>query len=415
MRRPASSAARAARSSPSASGSTPRRASSGSSASTWSGSKTTTSPNVRGSTKSSCSLGGPASDRATWVCVGRGAPVGGEQQLTAHAQVDHHGVAACPAGTAGTCRGGRRRSSSHRSGRRSPRWPRSAAPCALGRPRPGRCAGRRPGRRVRAGPSRPRAAPASAAGRSSSRPRSRPRRRPARRPSWSGPCPRRAPRRRRMTAAKNRLAWSGPSAAGRVHRRRAAGHRRPAPAGATCGPAGRDGPPSPPGARPDQPLDEVVGRRRAAVDVHGTEHGLQRVGQDRRLLAAAGSVLTAGRGAGKSPSPRSLGHGRQRQRVDHALAHTGQVTLGQIGEAAERQIGDDPAEHGIAEELEALVAQRPRVFGAPRPMSHRPGQQLGVGELVPDALGEGPLVTLLDRRQLDQVGRQAAPRVRSWT
>ena len=78
---------------PSASGSMPRWASSGSSTSTWSGSNTTTSPNVRGSTNRSSSAGVAVEVSTTWVCGGRCAPAGATQQLAAHAQVDHQRVA----------------------------------------------------------------------------------------------------------------------------------------------------------------------------------------------------------------------------------------------------------------------------------------------------------------------------------
>ena len=62
--------------------------------------------------------------------------------------------------------------------------------------------------------------------------------------------------------------------------------------------------------------------------------------------------------------------------VDDALAEIGQRTLGLIGEAAVDDVGDDPAEHGVAEELEPLVAVGVGRLGHPRPVAHRAPEQL---------------------------------------
>ena len=50
-------------------------------------------------------------------------------------------------------------------------------------------------------------------------------------------------------------------------------------------------------------------------------------------------------------------------------------------------VGDDPAEHGVAEELEPLVAVGARRLGAPRAMGHRPAQQATSSKRA-DAVGE---------------------------
>ena len=74
--------------------------------------------------------------------------------------------------------------------------------------------------------------------------------------------------------------------------------------------------------------------------------------------------------------------------VDDPLAHAGERSLGQLAEAPVGQVGDDPAEDGVAEELEPLVADGAGVLGAPRAVGHRASEQARVVELVPDPLGE---------------------------
>ena len=136
--------------------------------------------------------------------------------------------------------------------------------------------------------------------------------------------------------------------------------------------------------RTDQALDDVVGDRRPAVDVHGPEDGLEGVGEDRRLLPAAGGVLAPPEQEERA-EVELLGHVGEGQRVDDALADAGQRALREVGEPAEGEVGDDPAEDRVTEELEPLVADRAGVLGAPRAMGHRALEQLRVGELVPDA------------------------------
>jgi len=50
--------------------------------------------------------------------------------------------------------------------------------------------------------------------------------------------------------------------------------------------------------------------------------------------------------------------------------------------AAIGQLGDDPAEHCVTEELEPLVARLVADLGAPAAMGERAAQQRGIGELV---------------------------------
>ena len=87
------------------------------------------------------------------------------------------------------------------------------------------------------------------------------------------------------------------------------------------------------------------------------------------------------------PEIEVLGDFGQRDRIDHALAQVGQLALGHVV-AVVHHVGDRPAEHGIAEELEPLVADRAGSLGTPRPMGERTTQQRFIGEVVADAIGQ---------------------------
>jgi hypothetical protein len=50
-------------------------------------------------------------------------------------------------------------------------------------------------------------------------------------------------------------------------------------------------------------------------------------------------------------------------------------------------VGDDDAEHGVAQELEALVGGVTRVLRAPRPVHERRREEVG-WEVEPEALDE---------------------------
>ena len=138
--------------------------------------------------------------------------------------------------------------------------------------------------------------------------------------------------------------------------------------------------------RHHQPLDHAVRSLGAAVEVHRAEHRLEGIGQDRRLVGAAGSSLTASE-QDVRPEIEVLGDLGQRDRVDHALAQVGQLALGHVV-AVVHHVGDRPAEHGVAEELQPLVADRTGGLGTPRTMGERTTQQGLVGEPMADAIGQ---------------------------
>ena len=274
---------------PSVIGSTPSRARSGISTATLRGSKTTTSPNVRGSTNRSSRArharqpGGDVGVRRARLVDRR------DEHLPAHPQVDHDVVARVERRAAGTCRAAGCRRWSCRSARRSiacrdvRRTVRSRPTSTCSMRRPTRCDvqpttdgldlgqlghDRRAGVAVSASAVEQRRAP--------------PTRPPARRSSSTGRCPRPGPGRR--PARWPRTSWRG-----RVRSRAA---RTPA--------RRRTGAPSAPAARVlkssrssccaaaasglgEQPLDQLARGDHATVDVHRADHRLERVAEDRRL------------------------------------------------------------------------------------------------------------------------------------
>src|SRR5215207_3213264 len=319
VRRPASTACSVIGSRPSRSGSMPIFASSGSSTSTWSGSNTTTSPNVRGSTNHSSSGGDPDRRSTTCVCGGRSEPTGASSSWPL--------IRKCTI------------SSSPVSSGRSRYLPRRSAARILAPVRPSVTCCLDVRRTVRS--------------------------RPTSTASMTRPITRSANPRRTVSTSGSSGTGGVELGAG-VGRRGLLGRLLRTPGALTDhGAVDDDGGEEQLGVvgafgacdvlrgraavdgdlllqprlvveviqvgrrlgevRPDQALDEVVGRRRATVDVHRPDDGLQRVGEDRGLLAAASGVLTAPEQEERA-EVELLGHVGQRQGVDHPLAHAGQGT-----------------------------------------------------------------------------------------
>ena len=107
----------------------------------------------------------------------------------------------------------------------------------------------------------------------------------------------------------------------------------------------------------------TTGRRpvEAAAEVDGADHGLDGVGEDRGLVAAAGGLLAAAEldVLAEADAAADLG---QRAGVDDRGAQLGQPALGEVGVGAVERLGDDDAEHGVAEELQPLVGRQAAVL-----------------------------------------------------
>jgi hypothetical protein len=137
----------------------------------------------------------------------------------------------------------------------------------------------------------------------------------------------------------------------------------------------------------EQPAHQRLGRFHSPIQIHGAEDGLERVGEDGRLLPPAGRILTL---AEQQPLPQSdgLGHIGQRGGVDHAFAQVGELALGQFVVAQIGDLGHDPPEHGITEELEPFVGWLAAHLGAPRPMGEGAAQQARIVELIAEPAAE---------------------------
>jgi hypothetical protein len=125
----------------------------------------------------------------------------------------------------------------------------------------------------------------------------------------------------------------------------------------------------------------------SALEVHRAEYGLERVGEDRRLLPAAG------RGFALAEEQRltQLETGsdlRQGGGAHDRGSDLGQLTFGQLGELVVDEVGDDEAENGVAQEFETLVGLVAGVLGTPRAVRERAGEVGFVGERPAEAFVE---------------------------
>ena len=104
-------------------------------------------------------------------------------------------------------------------------------------------------------------------------------------------------------------------------------------------------------------------------------HGLERVGEDRGLVPAAGALLALAE-PDVVAQAQPAGDAGQRAHVHHRGAQLGQLPFGQIGIFAEERVGDDQAEHGVAEELQPLVGGQPAVLVGERAVRQGALEQL---------------------------------------
>src|SRR6266540_1061690 len=118
-------------------------------------------------------------------------------------------------------------------------------------------------------------------------------------------------------------------------------------------------------AGPEQALDQPPRRREPGVEVHRAQHGFHRVGQDARLEAAARELL--------APA-------QQDELADAEVA-------GQLRELPEGPVGHHQPQHGVPQELQALVRDLEAVLERERAMRQgRPGQGVVVEPNLQGAL-----------------------------
>jgi hypothetical protein len=123
------------------------------------------------------------------------------------------------------------------------------------------------------------------------------------------------------------------------------------------------------------------------VQVDRPDNGFHGVSKDRRFQAATRRVLAFAKQqrAAHSELTRCAG---ERNRVDDRSTGFGKLTLGQVGVGTIKVVGDDLAEHGVAQELEALVGLVAWVLCAPGAMGQRLGEQVLVVDVPAQALGQ---------------------------
>jgi hypothetical protein len=132
-----------------------------------------------------------------------------------------------------------------------------------------------------------------------------------------------------------------------------------------------------------QPVHQRLGGGKAGVEVDRADQRLERIGQDRRPVRAAGAGLALAQ----------LEQRRQRQPhsqavqgvlLDQVGPHARQVALGQGRQADVQQVRNRQVQHRVAEKLQALV-----VVGRKAAVRER--------ELEQPRVGEGVLETRLQR------------------
>ena len=115
------------------------------------------------------------------------------------------------------------------------------------------------------------------------------------------------------------------------------------------------------------------------------------------FVAAAGQLLAAAQVQVRAEPvvAEPGGHPGQRVHVDHAGPQLGQLPLGQVRVVAVEPLGDDDAQHRVAQELQPLVGGQPAVLVGVGAVGQRQGEQL-VGDLDPErreqrlSIGDGP-------------------------
>ena len=125
----------------------------------------------------------------------------------------------------------------------------------------------------------------------------------------------------------------------------------------------------------------------ASVEVDGADDRFHGVGQDRGLLPPARRILALAQRQSRADAQlgRQVG---QNAGVHHRRPHLGQLALSQVRERAEQVVGHDQAEHGVTQELEALVGLGAGRLRAPRPVGQGEDEECVVGEPSSQAVPE---------------------------
>jgi hypothetical protein len=116
--------------------------------------------------------------------------------------------------------------------------------------------------------------------------------------------------------------------------------------------------------RVEQSMDDLRRHVQAVLQIDRAEQRLQRVGEDARLVPAAGSLLALAQQQVRAEPGRAEAAGDvgERPHVHDARAQLGELPLGQVGMVVEQRGRDHHAEYRVAEELEALVGGQAAVL-----------------------------------------------------
>ena len=181
------------------------------------------------------------------------------------------------------------------------------------------------------------------------------------------------------TTAEKRRSWSGP-----VARHLVAGHLAElagrAPGAGSCGRPARARRRPRPRRSASRGSTSRAGGVQPAVEVDRADDGLEGVGQDRRACRARRWRPRPCPGAGTGPSSSSAATSASAAALTTAARTLASSPSGMAAVDLEEVVGDDQAEHGVAEELEALVGRRAGVLRAPRAVGHGQREEHGIGE-----------------------------------
>ena len=105
----------------------------------------------------------------------------------------------------------------------------------------------------------------------------------------------------------------------------------------------------------DELLDELPGRADAAVQVHGGQHRLHRVGNDGGPLPAAAGLLPLAQ-LQVGAQLQALGHFHQAALTHQGRPGAGQIPFRQVGVGAEQVVGHDHTKHRVPQKFQPLIA-----------------------------------------------------------
>jgi hypothetical protein len=113
--------------------------------------------------------------------------------------------------------------------------------------------------------------------------------------------------------------------------------------------------------RVEQAMDHLTGNDDTVLEIHRSQDGFERVGEDRGLVATPGALLTSAETDTVPHSDAACDVG-QGPSIHDRRANLRQLSLGIVHPIAVERIGDDEPEHGVTEELQALVGGQPAVL-----------------------------------------------------